>query len=90
MNPPRNRKDETGNPPPKGARASALPDNSESGGEESGTALALDEMYDEVRKGARLILEMEAAFVGTVENTTSSTLQNVRVEVHLSNGSAPG
>ena len=26
MNPPRNRKDETGNPPPKGARASALPD----------------------------------------------------------------
>ena len=61
-------------------------ENGESGGEESGTALALDELYDEVRKGARLILEMEAAFVGTVENTTSSTLQNVRVEVHLSNG----
>ena len=28
MNPPRNRKGETGNPPPKGARASALPDGS--------------------------------------------------------------
>lgn len=55
-------------------------------GEEAGTALALDDMYDEVRGGARLILEMEATFVGTVENTTDMTLQNVRVEVHLSNG----
>ena len=55
------------------------------GGEESGMALALDEMYDHVRGGARLILEAEAAFVGTVENTTAGTLQNVRVEVHLSN-----
>ena len=27
MNPPRNRKGGAGNPPPKGARASALPDN---------------------------------------------------------------
>ena len=56
------------------------------GGEESGTSLALDEMYDAIRKGARLILEMEVVFVGTVENTTNRSLENVRVEVHLSNG----
>ena len=58
-------------------------------GEESGTTLTLTEEYDTVRKGARLILVYDAdsnAFTGTVENTTSSTLQQVRVEVHLSNG----
>ena len=32
MNPPRNRKGGAGNPPPKGARASALPDNFRGGG----------------------------------------------------------
>lgn len=59
------------------------------GGEESGTQLALDESYDEVRKGARLIIvyeEQSNSFTGTVENTTSNTLKQVRVEVHLSNG----
>ena len=59
------------------------------GGEESGTRLAPDETYDEVRKGARLILRYDQAaeeFVGTVENTTGAMLQQVRVEVHLSNG----
>ena len=59
------------------------------GGEESGTQLALDETYDQVRKGARLILSYDQAaqaFVGTVENTTTATLEQVRVEVHLSNG----
>ncbi len=58
-------------------------------GEESGTTLTLTERYDTVRKGARLILIYDAesnAFSGTVENTTDSTLQQVRVEVHLSNG----
>ncbi len=58
-------------------------------GEESGTTLTLTERYDTVRKGARLILVYDAesnAFSGTVENTTDSTLQQVRVEVHLSNG----
>ena len=42
-----------------------------------------------VRAGARLVLRYDAAtqtFVGTVENTTSVTLSQVRVEVHLSNG----
>ena len=62
-------------------------------GEESGEALALDETYDVIRKGARLILRFDDesnSFVGTVQNTTESTLFNVRVEVHLSNGTELG
>ena len=58
-------------------------------GEESGTELALNEKYDAVRNGARLILTYDAeskSFVGTVENTTDKMLEKVRVEVHLSNG----
>ena len=63
------------------------------GGEESGTYLTLDQTYDEVRNGARLILRYDAeatAFVGTVQNTTDATLSLVRVEVHLSNGTELG
>jgi hypothetical protein len=59
------------------------------GTEESGEALTLDQTYDMVRNGARLIMGYDAqrnSFVGTVENTTNSTLRRVRVEVHLSNG----
>ena len=59
------------------------------GGEESGALLTLDQTYDKVRGGARLILGYDRAaeaFIGTVENTTDATLQQVRVEVHLSNG----
>ena len=62
-------------------------------GEESGTELALNETYDAVRNGARLILAYDAqsnSFIGTVENTTDKTLENVRVEVHLSNGKEIG
>ncbi|MHC4477974.1 MAG: FxLYD domain-containing protein [Planctomycetota bacterium] len=58
-------------------------------GEESGVELALNETYDNVRNGARLILAYDAksnSFKGTVENTTKETLRQVRVEVHLSNG----
>lgn len=58
-------------------------------GEEDGTEYGLDDSYDVVRKGARLILQYDTnsnAFVGTVENTTEATLEQVRVEVHLSNG----
>jgi len=58
-------------------------------GEESGTELALNETYDNVRNGARLILTYDVqsnSFNGTVQNTTDETLQRVRVEVHLSNG----
>lgn len=60
------------------------------GGEEgSGATLALDETFDAVRGGARLILNYDAAgnaFTGTVENATGNILRRVRVEVHLSNG----
>ena len=62
-------------------------------GEESGTKLALNEKYDKVRNGARLILAYDAesnSFNGTVENTTDKTLKQVRVEVHLSNGKELG
>ena len=58
-------------------------------GEESGTELLLTETYDQVRNGARLVLNYDAdrnAFTGTVENTTTETLRLVRVEVHLSSG----
>lgn len=59
------------------------------GDEESNVELSLTDTYDKVRNGARLILNYDAqsnAFKGTVENTTNETLQQVRVEVHLSNG----
>ena len=59
------------------------------GGEEGGNALALDETFDMVRAGARLIMSYDAgsnSFIGTVENTTNATLTRVRIEVHLSNG----
>lgn len=62
-------------------------------GEEPGTVLALNETYDVVRKGARLILAYDApsnSFIGTVENTTGDTLPQVRVEVHLSSGTELG
>ena len=52
-------------------------------------SLALDETYDAVRSGARLILKYDApsnSFKGTVENTTNGVLDRVRIEVHLSNG----
>ncbi|MCY3557589.1 MAG: hypothetical protein OXH13_02945 [Chloroflexi bacterium] len=55
--------------------------------------MPLDEVYDEVRGGARLILSYDAgsnSFVGTAENTTNQVLTRVRVEVHLSNGTELG
>ena len=65
-----------------------------SGSEEgSGATLALDETFDAVRGGARLILNYDAtsnSFTGTVENTTGSVLNQVRIEVHLSNGTELG
>ena len=66
------------------------------GGGESGSGantLAPDETFDAVRGGARLILNYDApsnSFKGTVENTTSSVLSQVRIEVHLSNGTELG
>ncbi len=66
-----------------------------SGGEEGSGAnmLALDETFDTIRGGARLILKYDApsnSFKGAVENTTSGVLSQVRIEVHLSNGTELG
>ncbi len=72
-------------------RTSDLSTNAE--GEESNVELVLDDTYDHVRNGARLILTYDRqsnAFKGTVENTTAETLKQVRVEVHLSNGKELG
>ena len=58
-------------------------------GEESGVYIGVDDTWDTVRLGARLILKFDAAsnaFVGTVENTTNAPLCGVRVEVHLDSG----
>ena len=74
-------------------RDGGQPESGEHGGneegEESGTEFALNESYDQVRNGARLVLAYDAhanAFNGTVDNTTNDTLTRVRVEVHLSDG----
>ena len=74
---------------PAGASGSGNGTDGTDGGEEGGSMLALDETFDKVRNGARLVLSYHAAqsaFIGTVQNTTTATLQEVRVEVHLSNG----
>ena len=58
-------------------------------GEAPDVELTLDDTYDQVRNGARLVLTHEAdsnSFNGFVENTTDELLPLVRVEVHLSNG----
>ena len=70
-------------------------EGAEGGGEEGSGAntLAPDQTFDQVRGGARLILNYDAAsnaFTGTVENTTNSVLTRVRIEVHLSNGAELG
>ena len=62
-------------------------------GEESGTQLGLDEVYDVERKGTHLVLSYDAesnSFVGTVENVSDQVLERVRVDVHLSNGTELG
>jgi len=62
-------------------------------GEELGVRIAIDETYDAVRSGVRLILTYDSsssAFVGTVENVIDKTASGVRVEVHLSNGTELG
>ena len=72
-----------------GEHSSESESGEDDGEEESGTQFALNDTYDKVRAGARLILRYDStadAFVGTVENTTETTLTRVRVEVHLSNG----
>jgi hypothetical protein len=62
-------------------------------GEEPGTRIANNETYDAVRNGVRLILNFDgtsSSFNGTVENISDQTISNVRVEIHLSNGTELG
>ncbi len=77
-----------------GGGAEGGSEGSESGGEGASAAmLALDETFDQVRAGARLILRHDPpsnSFMGTVENTTNNVLTRVRIEVHLSNGTELG
>ena len=57
--------------------------------EESSVRYGLTDTYDNVRNGARLIISYDAAtdaFTGTVTNTTNALLTQVRVEVHLYDG----
>jgi len=70
-------------------------DETDEGGasEESGNELTLSETYDVVRNGVRLIINYDKksnSFKGIIENTTDNTLTQVRVEVHLSNGTELG
>ena len=58
-------------------------------GVELGPDLTLFDTLHFHRAGAQLVLSYDfatRAFMGTVENTTETTLRRVRVEVHLSNG----
>lgn len=57
--------------------------------EESGVTLALDEIFDAIRNGVRLVMFYDTttqSFIGVVVNTTTHAIPAVRVEVHLSNG----
>ena len=47
-------------------------------------SLAMGESLDAAPGRVRLIVEMEAAFVGTVDIATDMAVQDLRVEVHLS------
>lgn len=61
------------------------------GGEsgESGTRYALSDTATETRDGVELVVDYDSTrqvFTGTVRNTTTATVTQVRVEIHLSNG----
>ena len=66
----------------------------EEGGEEGGAYLAKMVTQDELfANGARLTLQFNPntqVFVGAVTNTTRQTLSQVRVEIHLDNGTELG
>ena len=52
-------------------------------------ALALKQIYDVSRNGARLVMRYDEAsnrFIGKVVNKTNAALTRTRVEIHLSNG----
>lgn len=63
------------------------PDNMTNG--LSALPYGLDDTCDETRDGVRLILRYDApseTFIGTLENTTETLLQQVRIRVRLSHG----
>ena len=77
----------------EGRAAAAVGQGGPGGEEDSANMLPPDTTFDAVRAGARLILNYDLAsnsFQGAVENITNNTLTNVRVEVHLSNGTELG
>ena len=85
----RDKDEKSGGKEQGGREGKASAESAEAGGEESGTMLALDESYDHVRNGVRLVISYDAAanaFSGTIENTSDASIRQVRVEVHLSNG----
>ena len=51
-----------------------------------GAAPAVAEPLDAAGGRVGLTVEMEAGFVGTVDISTDMSVQDVRVEFHLSNG----
>ena len=60
---------------------------------ESGTRWNPDETATDTRSGVDLVLSYDASsrrFNGTVTNTTNATVTDVRVEIHLSNGTELG
>jgi len=62
-------------------------------GEEDGTELGRNDVYDVVKKGTHLVLIYDSdgsTFTGTIENVSNEVLDRVRVEVHLSNGTELG
>lgn len=70
-----------------------LRDYTQSEGEEDGTLYSIDYKYDKVENGVRLILSFETEenrFIGSVENVSDKTIENIRIEIHLSNGKELG
>ena len=68
-------------------------DYGEASEEEPGIQLSMNQSYDEMRAGTRLVIAYDAetnAFRGTVSNVGEEELAMVRVEVHLSNGTELG
>lgn len=62
-------------------------------GEEKGSDLAIDATHDSVRAGVRLILRYNKEserFIGIVDNVSDKSIEAVRGEVHLSNGTELG
>jgi len=83
-----NMQDEDGTTVSESAGEHSREGNGTKEGEESGNELTLKDTYDHVRNGARLVMNFDTSsnsFLGYIENTTENTLENVRVEVHLSN-----